>query len=366
MPREVLVASIRERAWTGADGTLRRAWQCDLVDQAGKRRHKQFSRRRDADAWLTATRGQVVAGTYTADSVSITVGEASALWLERCARDNLERATLTQYRSHVSYHIVPLIGGMKLSRLTMPMVEGFVDKLLAGGRSRILTKKILTSLKAIIGEAQRRGLSAQNIASGVRIKMAKRHSRKATIPSREDVRTLLQTVTGRKRAILITVLFTGLRASELRGLRWCDVDFVSAVVQVRQRADTSGRIGSLKSASGRRDLPMAPLLLNTLREWKLASGGHELVFPGRDGRPLCHTTIMAAIGGRAHPYRHFYASWLIDRGFGPKRVQALMGHSSIQMTFDTYGHLFPQEDDAERFAAGEQALVGGAGRMMND
>jgi integrase len=59
-----------------------------------------------------------------------------------------------------------------------------------------------------------------------------------------------------------------------------------------------------------------------------------------------------------HRFRHFFASWLIDQGFGPKRVQTLMGHSSIQITFDVYGHLFPQEDDHERFAAGELVLVG--------
>ena len=97
-----------------------------------------------------------------------------------------------------------------------------------------------------------------------------------------------------------------------------------------------------------------------------ADGGDDLVFPGRhDGRPIAHTTLRDAIG-RAHRLSPLLCE-LADRpGFGPKRVQALMGHSSIAMTFDIYGHLFPQEDDAERFAAGEQALVGGAGRTMND
>jgi len=59
-----------------------------------------------------------------------------------------------------------------------------------------------------------------------------------------------------------------------------------------------------------------------------------------------------------HALRHFCASWLIEQGFSPKRLQALLGHSSIQMTFDRYGHLFPSlEDDHAKFAAGELALV---------
>jgi integrase len=149
---------------------------------------------------------------------------------------------------------------------------------------------------------------------------------------------------------------TGLRASEIRALDWADVDFAAQIVRVRQRADTSGQIGSPKSAASRRDVPMTPGLITMLKEWRIASGGRTgLVFPGQEGRPLCHNTLRKTLG-RCHAYRHFFASWLIDQGFGPKRIQALMGHSSITVTFDTYGHLFPQDDDAARFAAAEQAL----------
>jgi integrase len=60
-----------------------------------------------------------------------------------------------------------------------------------------------------------------------------------------------------------------------------------------------------------------------------------------------------------HALRHFFASWAIERGFSPKRLQTLLGHSSIQMTFDVYGHLFPSlEDDHAKFAAGELSLMG--------
>lgn len=310
-----------------------------------------------ADAWLVGARSRVQAGTFTADSASITIAEAAALWLQRCERDGLERATLTQYRSHVKHHIGPLLGSVKLSRLIRPAVEQFADDLLAAGRSRPLARKVLTSLKAVIKEATRRGLVVQNVASGITVKVAERHRRKVEFPGPEEMKALLNGATGRDRVILILVVLTGLRASEIRGLRWADVDFAQRLILVRQRADASGKIGSLKSVSARRDIPMAPLVVNTLRAWKLASGGGELVFPGRRGGVTCHTVLREA-HGRMHRFRHFFASWLIDQGFGPKRVQTLMGHSSIQITFDVYGHLFPQEDDHERFAAGELVLVG--------
>jgi integrase len=60
-----------------------------------------------------------------------------------------------------------------------------------------------------------------------------------------------------------------------------------------------------------------------------------------------------------HSLRHFAASWLIEQGFQPKRVQAMLGHASVVMTFDRYGHLFPaREDDHAKLAAGELGMVG--------
>jgi integrase len=101
---------------------------------------------------------------------------------------------------------------------------------------------------------------------------------------------------------------------------------------------------------------MPPLLASTLREWQMASGGRDgLVFAGPHG-PLAHGTIIATIG-RAHRFRHFYCAWLIDQGMSIKRIQTLMGHSSIRVTLDTYGHLLPQQDDHDKLAAAEAALL---------
>jgi integrase len=124
---------------------------------------------------------------------------------------------------------------------------------------------------------------------------------------------------------------------------------------------------------------MTPMVENTLKEWKLAcpKGKLGLVFPNGKGNVANHANIVnrgwyplqVAAGVTAtdgmplyglHALRHFFASWAIEQGFSPKRLQALLGHSSIQMTFDVYGHLFPSlEDDHAKFAAGEAALVSG-------
>ncbi|HZT88310.1 MAG TPA: site-specific integrase [Stellaceae bacterium] len=406
------MASIRKRTWKSG-GENKTAWIADYFDQAGKRHIKTFSTRKAADAWLVAARSEVADGTHTPDHASITVAEAGELWIQTGELEKLERSTLRQYRGHLDLYIKPAIGATKLARLSTPAVETFRDGLLRN-HSRAMARKVLASLKSIISEAQRRGLVARNAALPVKIDAKKREQRRLTvgsdIPSKEEIQAILAGAEGRWRPFFITAVFTGMRASELRGLRWSDVDFERKVVRVRQRANLWGEIGAPKSAAGQREIPMSPMVVNTLREWRLAcpKGPLNLVFPngagkveshanianrgfyalqrtagmvepvvdgngepvmepetdehgkpviGPDGEPILRPAMRPKYG--VHALRHFFASWAIERGFSPKKLQALLGHSSIQMTFDRYGHLFPSlEDDHAKFAAGEAALLG--------
>ena len=383
------MASIRKRTWISG-GEDKTAWIADYFDQAGKRHIKTFATKKGADAWLVTARGEVAEGTHTPENASITVKEAGVLWIETGELENLERSTLRQYRNHVDLHINPAIGATKLARLSTPAIEAFRDDLLRKG-SRAMARKVLASLKSIVSEAQRRGLVARNAASPVKVDVKKRDQRKLAvgrdIPSKEEVQTILANAEGRWRPFFITAIFTGMRASELRGLIWDDVDLDRKVIHVTQRANLWGEIGAPKSAAGSRDIPMSPMVVNALKEWRLAcprqkplAEGQEgrlwLVFPNGNGRVENHANIsnrgfyalqiaagMVEKDGKPkyglHALRHFFASWAIERGFSPKRLQVLLGHSSIQMTFDVYGHLFPSlEDDHAKFAAGELALVG--------
>ncbi len=363
------MATIRKRRdWRGGTSS---SWVADYLDQHGKRRLKTFATRKEADAFLVNARHQVAAGIHTPDSTSITVGEAADRWLKRAELEHLEPATIRQYASHVTYHIAPLIGGVKLARLSAPTVQDFADRLLEGGRSRALARKVIASLKAIIGEAQRRGAVAQNVAREVKLGASARHRQRPTIPGKAEIKALIDGAEGRTRVLVVTAVFTGLRSSELRGLRWADVDFGARLIHVRQRADERDRLGSLKSEAARRSVPMSKLVVNTLKELKLAApAGAELVFCNGRGRVENHANIvqrwLAPLQEKLglprrglHAFRHFYASMLIDQGFGPRQVMGLLGHSTIAMTMNTYAHLFPiGEDDHARLNAAELALVG--------
>src|SRR5215468_11114808 len=151
-----------------------------------------------------------------------------------------------------------------------------------------------------------------------------------------------------------------MRLSELRGLRWGDVDLEAGQIHVRQRADAWRRIGAPKSKAGSRDIPLAPIVVNTLKQWQTEcpKGELDLVFPNTLGNVETMTNIHARCwvplqlkcgltdeGGRArynfHMLRHAAASLFIRYlGWSPRRLQTVMGHASVTMTFDLYGHLF--------------------------
>jgi integrase len=356
-------------------------WQLDYRDQRGTRRHKQFKTKAAAVSYETKTRGEIVAGTHVADGASVTVREAAAAWLAGCETRGLEAQTLCGYRDHVRLHIEPLIGDLKLNKLTAPAAQQFIDRLSAD-RNRPTVKKAVTSLKAIVGEAVRRGLAAANPLREVRMAGTPRDEGPVEFPTLDEIMALL----GRGGTLVHAGLLTGMRASELRGLTWANVDFKDAVIRVRQRADRYNKIGRPKSKASRRDIPMGPHLLALLREWKLAQPKEQraegLVFPDPAGNVEDHTSVYRRFGALQlvcgitqprlgddgkpvagsdgkplvtqkyglHAMRHACASLLIDQGWQAKRLQQFMGHSSIKLTYDVYGHLFK---DAE----GDQAAM---------
>jgi integrase len=216
-----------------------------------------------------------------------------------------------------------------------------------------LAGMVVSSLGSILAEAMTRGQVARNVvreqARGDRrrARVEKRHSRKLQVgvdlPTKDELRAMIKHA-GKMRPLVTTAIFTGLRASELRGLTWSDVDLDRRVLTVRQRADRWGTISSPKSDAGKREVPLAPIVVNVLREWKLAcprfAEGEEpprlwLVFPDSAGNVDSHHNIHRSTGlGRVqrdagittdarapkyglHSLRHTAASLFIEQGFTP-------------------------------------------------
>jgi integrase len=346
------------------------------MDSSGKRRAKQFDRRCEAEAYLLQVRGDLARGLHVAPGASPTIADVAAIWIQRCDRDRLERSTTRQYRSHLKNHILPICGKMKLSDMTSPRAHALVDELLKT-RSHAMTRKVLSSLSSIFEEATKRGLASHNPIASIRVRTPSDERHELEMPTRDELRAMLHEVHGRWRPLVLTAIFTGMRSSELRGLRWEDVDFAARAIRVRQRADAWGHFGPPKSKAGKRDIPMSPTVVNTLKEWKLRSRPNalNLVFPTRAGKPMVLSSILrygfrplhikagvVDADGKPkygfHALRHAAASLFIEQGLPPKRIQAIMGHATISMTFDVYGYLFPNEaEDQHALAQIESRLL---------
>src|SRR5262252_2514895 len=420
--------SVRKRTWKTSKGEAKEAWVVNYCDKAkgGSRVQRTFHLKKEAEAFIVDMKGEVRDGIHIARSKSVTVAQAGKEWIRTAEAKNLERATVAEYQGLLDRHIAPFIGTTKLSDLSVPVVRAFEDQLREADRSPAMVKRVRNALSMLLSDAQERGLVARNVARGLKSirqrggedQHERRHKGKlkvgADIPEIADVHAMIPHLKDRWRPLMLTAMFCGLRSSELRGLRWQDVDFAENKIHVRQRADRYHKIGPTKSESGERSIPMLPMVANALREWKLACPRRDTgrrdeqgnpvtelhyVFPNRKGNVESHPNIVTrglwpvqiaacvtapvldddgnpkldkrdkpmvrAKYTGMHALRHFFASWCINpikkggRQLPAKVVQEWLGHSSITMTLDVYGHLFERDDDEARkeLAEAERAFM---------
>jgi integrase len=402
--------SVRKRTRTDAKGETVTVWIVDYRDEDRKRHIETYTQKKLADARHAEIKVDLKSGTHVPIFSSITVAEASEIWIKavevgRNGRSSAEFSTLRQYKGHL-VHILPLLGPVKLANLTAPRVAEFRDQLL-GKMTRALARKVLSSLKSIVGEAQSRGMVKVNATASVKIAADGRHEAELEIPTVAEVEILIAKLHElasqsnprrakawrRWQALITTAIDTGMRASELRGLPWDAVDLKAGTITVRQRADENGKIGPTKSRAGRRTVFISPALVDLLRRWKLESGT-ALVFATGEGKPerLANVAsrawrpLQVAAGvvvslkdedGRTqndgqgrplcqprynfHALRHYRASRLISDGASLTEVQHDLGHASATITLKVYAHLLRGEDEdkrrrerAERLASGKQ------------
>jgi len=374
--------SVRKVTWEAKNkGARKYAWLVSYVDQDGDRRFKNFKTKEDADLYHAQVRVDVVQGTHIAPSKSPTVAEAAERWLKRVEARKREHSPLRQYKQHRK-HIVERIGQVKLAQLTPAAVENFRDKLQTD-LSPALARKVLTSFKSLL-KVSKRSQVAQDVSVEVRDDKESLEVGK-DIPLPAEIKKIVEAVdttepqrAARMRALLLTLAFTGMRASEIRGLRWSEVD--KKEIMVRQKADRRNVIGKTKSKKSARKIPIETgLLLPALNAWRFATEYKDgYVFPTSTGKIEHHKNMVRSVQSiikRAkvvdkegepkyalHAFRHFFASWCLNPkergglGMDLFEVSRLMGHSSIKITADIYGHLLPGGDHHERFAAGARAI----------
>jgi integrase len=325
------------------------------------------------DVRATMRRGERIAPS------KITLAELASQWLEQVT--GLRRTSKSWYESALRRHVVPKIGAVKVSDLTIDDMAQLIAELGRDGLAPATVRNVLVPLNRVLDHGVRRGLLTVNPVRGL-----ERHERpkvdrdEMRILSAEEIDALIKAALDRYRALLATAVFTGLRQGELLGLRWSDIDLDAGVVHVHHQVDRTGNVLPLKTRNARRDVLLMPALARMLREHRIGSShsqAHEYVFARPDGRPMAPDTVrryglLRAVERaglnppgkprlRFHDLRHCFASLLIAQGVNVAFASRQLGHASISTTLNTYTHLF---DHAEHAKSVIERLEGRFGEVL--
>ena len=288
------------------------------------------------------------------------VGEAAAEWLERAdaglirtrSGDPYKPAALRAYRHALDCRILPRFGDKCLNAVTPNMLQDFADDLLAAGRSPSTIRNALLPLRAIYRRALQRGELATNPT--VNLALPAVRSQRDRVARAEEATALLDALPASERALWATALYAGLRMGELQALDWTDIDLEHNLIHIRRSWDRKAGFIEPKSRAGKRRVPLTQTLRRHLLNHRLQQGttGEGPVFPNSHGhkafnpsttnrraRTAWKTAGLQPIG--LHECRHTYAAFMIAAAVNPKALSTYMGHSTITITLDRYGHLLP-------------------------
>jgi integrase len=260
--------------------------------------------------------------------------------------------------------ILPDIGAMKLADIRRRDVQAIADQMLADGADPSTIRNTFLPLRVIFRRAVEDGDLAVSPYAGLRIPAVR--SRRERIATPDEASKLLSSLEKADRPVWATAFYAGLRLGELRALYWPDVDLAKGVIRVERSLDHKGAIVAPKSRAGRRKVPSVAALRDELLELRVERGEPQDGYVFGDGRPFTASTVYDR-AGRAwekanndrepeqklipiglHEARHTFASILIAAGVNPKAITTYMGHSSIGVTYDLYGHLMPGSEDEAR------------------
>jgi integrase len=331
-------------------------------DAISKRKvSKTFRTLAEARRWRAGAQTQAAKGVRLAGT-SQTLLEAAEAFVEGIASGSIRIKTgerykpsvVREYERSLRLHVLPTLGGAKLSKIQRRDVQHLADELLAAGADPSTIRNALKPLQVIYRRAIEDGDLAVNPCERLRLPAAR--GRRERIASPAEAEALIAALRSEDRALWGCAFYAGLRRGELRALLWDDVDLADGLIRVERSMDSYGTAAEPKSRAGRRAVPIVAALRDLLVEHKLLTGLDDgLVFGSGPTTPFTPTAVRkrALTAWRRtgfkpiglHECRHTFASLLIAAGVNAKAITAYLGHASIQTTFDLYGHLMPGNED---------------------
>jgi integrase len=324
-----------------------------------KQVRKTFLTVAEARAWRQESQVALRRGTLRAPS-PVTLSEAAGEWLIAAeagvirtrSGDAYKPAALRAYRQSLNHHVLPVFGSRRLTAISRVMLQDFADRLVASGLSASSVRNAILPLRAIYRRALNRDEVAVDPTRKLTLPSVRSNRDRVAAPA--EATALLDALPLGERALWATALYAGLRMGELQALDWNQVDLGRNVLRVERSWDRTAGFIEPKSRSGRRLVPITNALRHHLLNHRLhqGTGGQGLVFRNDHGtKPFNPSTTnqraknawaAAALSPiTLHECRHSYAAYMIAAGVNTKALSTYMGHSSIVITLDRYGHLLP-------------------------
>lgn len=318
----------------------------------GKRIRKTFPTLAAARSWRTDAKKALQDGKMRAPT-PMTLRQAGELVVAGMKDGSVRKRSGEQYKPSVirgyeddlRKYVFPELGACKLSEIQDVDLQEFADSSGLGASRR---RNVLMPVRAIYRYALRRRLVMVNPTTGLELPAVEGTRDRIASPS--EAENLLAAVPEDERSVWATAFYAGLRAGELQALRWEDVDLATGVIHVRHSWDRREGLVAPKSKKGERRVPIPAVLRDYLVTRKLRAGGAGFVF-GQGDAPfsyfgLCDRTKRAWRNASLDPItlhecRHTFASLMIAAGVNAKALSSYMGHSSVTITYDRYGHLMP-------------------------
>lgn len=337
-------------------------WTASITIGGNKRKYIYGKTRREVQEKMkVALRDQQQGMLVT--SPQQTVEQYLKQWLET-HKPSIRIRTYERYEQIVRIHLIPNIGRIQLQKLSAIDIQNLYTKL---GKS--LSSSTVNTLHAMLhkalDDAVRWGLLARNVCDAVTAPRRRHYEIKPLTP--DQAKVLLDVAKQDSlEALWVLALTTGMRRGEILALKWQDINFAQATLQVRRiftRAPGNKFIeAEPKTEKSRRSIALASVTVEALREHRrrqllaMAAAGSEwqdydLVFCTSLGTPLNPNRVLAKFKAllkkaglpdmRFHDLRHSIATILLSIGTHPKVVQELLGHNRIQETMDTYSQVLP-------------------------
>lgn len=329
------------------------------VPRDGRPIRRSFASLEEARAWRQETQVAVRRLSVRAPS-RVTVREAADAWVA-AAEAGLVRtrsgtpykpAALRTYGLALKTKLLPELGELRLSNVTRNNVQDLVDGLLRQGMAPSSVSNAVLPLRAIYRRALDRGEVGVNPTAKLALPASK--PRRLQLPRPEQAAALIVALPLRDRALWATALYAGLRRGELQALTWANVDLEQRLLQVEHSWDPFAGLIEPKSQAGKRRVPISETLRTHLITHRLQQepGEDGFLFCRQDGRTPFEPTTVLARARRAwkraglrpiglQECRHTYASFMIAAGVNTKALSTYMGHCTITITLDRYGHLLP-------------------------